>query len=357
MHRSKEFDSIIGSQNPSAAVIASLETPGGMEVFREGLQQIAFTYGILSPGDIPVSGGQWEEDARERLDILTDPRHPDRLKDYGSMILGIACEYNDLWNTAHTDKLTGLPNLRWWLKDLEYGHRWVNEHYRKYAGRLHEAPDERALMLAYVDVDCFKPINDSLGHLMGNEVLVRIAKLLRSQVRKADHNSALADFVARLGGDEFGVLMRLHLPHSDRVGGDRRGQNSIHMHKAANGIAERLTEAIEAKVELFKQELAKGRVEKEKRVIESLGVSMGFVLLELGETKDEFTGRADKAMYEIKAIRKARQAQQDRRQFTMRHLEVLSTAAKILEGNPRHSRLSEDLRVLTGDKAGEWFGD
>ncbi len=55
-------------------------------------------------------------------------------------------------------------------------------------------------VLCYLDLDQFKVINDTCGHLAGDELLKQLGKLLRGQIRKND-------LLARLGGDEFGILM------------------------------------------------------------------------------------------------------------------------------------------------------
>lgn len=91
---------------------------------------------------------------------------------------------------ARTDPLTGLSNLRGLYETAE------NELERQ---RRHG----HAISVAYLDIDGFKRINDALGHLGADEVLVRFADALRSSSRRTD-------FVARLGGDEFGIL----LPHT-----------------------------------------------------------------------------------------------------------------------------------------------
>ena len=57
----------------------------------------------------------------------------------------------------------------------------------------------RPLMVAYVDLDRFKAINDKLGHDMGDAVLVEVASRLTVSVRPGDT-------VARIGGDEFVIL-------------------------------------------------------------------------------------------------------------------------------------------------------
>jgi diguanylate cyclase (GGDEF)-like protein len=96
---------------------------------------------------------------------------------------------------ARTDMLTGLPNARAFLERLN--------------GEL--ARSQRAqqpIWLGYVDLDNFKQVNDRFGHEAGDQVLVRIADLFRSAVRKSD-------FAARLAGDEFALLfidVRSELP-------------------------------------------------------------------------------------------------------------------------------------------------
>jgi diguanylate cyclase (GGDEF)-like protein len=86
------------------------------------------------------------------------------------------------------DALTGLPN-RVYLRDrLE-----------RAIARVRRDP-ERNFALLYIDVDRFKQINDSLGHLAGDQVLKEVARRLDSVVRDPD-------VVARLSGDEFAVLL------------------------------------------------------------------------------------------------------------------------------------------------------
>ncbi|CAH0170463.1 bifunctional diguanylate cyclase/phosphodiesterase [Pseudomonas mediterranea] len=84
------------------------------------------------------------------------------------------------------DALTGLPNRNKLARHLE----------EALAAREHSAP----LTLLMVDLDNFKPINDSLGHPAGDAVLLEVAQRLRDSTREQD-------LVARLGGDEFVVVL------------------------------------------------------------------------------------------------------------------------------------------------------
>lgn len=92
-----------------------------------------------------------------------------------------------LENLSITDELTGLFNRRGFTDALE----------RVLAScRRHGEPG----LLIMVDLDRFKAINDTYGHLAGDSVLKGAAELLRGTLRKSD-------IVARLGGDEFALLL------------------------------------------------------------------------------------------------------------------------------------------------------
>jgi diguanylate cyclase (GGDEF)-like protein len=88
---------------------------------------------------------------------------------------------------AHSDHLTGLPNRR------SYEERLVQA-----VGRSRR--NGMALALAYLDVDNFKQINDTLGHAVGDAVLSAVARRLSGAVR-------VTDTVARLAGDEFVIVL------------------------------------------------------------------------------------------------------------------------------------------------------
>ncbi len=109
-------------------------------------------------------------------------------------ILGITRDISDhkemelrLTELAHTDSLTGLPNRRLFFDRLEERLRLARR-------------QEQPLALLFLDLDGFKVINDSHGHLVGDEVLRAVADRLATVVRESDS-------LARVAGDEFTVLL------------------------------------------------------------------------------------------------------------------------------------------------------
>ena len=88
---------------------------------------------------------------------------------------------------AHTDPLTGLPNRRSFFAELE-------------RGIAAAGPAEACLAIGLIDLDGFKPVNDTLGHQAGDAVLCEVGRRLRDAVGEAGA-------VARLGGDEFGLIL------------------------------------------------------------------------------------------------------------------------------------------------------
>jgi diguanylate cyclase (GGDEF)-like protein len=123
----------------------------------------------------------------------------------GSSVLSIAAARNRARRDAHELELTNkIAQLA--ATDGLTGcavHRVFHQRLREEVSRA--ARHERPLSLAMIDVDEFKRINDSYGHLIGDHVLAGIGVGLRSRSRSTD-------LVARLGGDEFAILMPETLP-------------------------------------------------------------------------------------------------------------------------------------------------
>lgn len=92
-----------------------------------------------------------------------------------------------LWQRANFDPLTGLANRTRFEDRLTQILNQVARH-------------EHAFAVCYLDLDRFKPVNDTLGHAAGDAVLRQAAQRMRAVVRKDDT-------LARIGGDEFALLM------------------------------------------------------------------------------------------------------------------------------------------------------
>ena len=105
-----------------------------------------------------------------------------------------------LQHLAEHDSLTGLYNRQFFMDELE---RVVGRSVRK-RGDIQHA-------LLYIDLDNFKFVNDTLGHLAGDKVLIEVTQMLRKRLRKSD-------LLARLGGDEFAVLLYdVDLPQANQA--------------------------------------------------------------------------------------------------------------------------------------------
>jgi len=92
-----------------------------------------------------------------------------------------------LFDQAHHDALTGLPNRVLFNDRLEHGIEQAKRH-------------KTEIALFFIDLDHFKQINDSLGHQVGDKMLVAVTERLKAKIRKEDT-------LARLGGDEFTIII------------------------------------------------------------------------------------------------------------------------------------------------------
>jgi len=144
--------------------------------------------------DIPVIfiTGNDETKAEEKglingaVDYITKPIRPVIVKARINTHLTLKYQRDALLYQASHDQLTGLYNR----------HHLAQEGNRKYAKALRQQEEFCAMI---VDIDHFKNVNDTYGHLIGDEILKEVASIL-------DKNKRIEDFTARYGGEEFVVL-------------------------------------------------------------------------------------------------------------------------------------------------------
>ncbi len=153
---------------------------------------------------------------------------------------------------AMHDPLTGLPNRESYQQRLEQEVQRLD----RYGGKL---------SLIVCDVDLFKRINDSYGHLAGDKVLTIIARSLQKKLR-------VSDFIARFGGEEFVILMP--------------GTSA----EDALIAAEKLRKTIELSPFNFKKEPVQ------------ITISFGISQFSKDESPEEVFARADKALYKAKEL-------------------------------------------------------
>jgi diguanylate cyclase (GGDEF)-like protein len=161
-----------------------------------------------------------------------------------------ALQYEDLFEMANNDSLTGLANRRVFedrIDSILVGSRRHN----------------RPVSLAIMDLDYFKQVNDTYGHGEGDRVLRRVAHIMRKTVRSTD-------LLARMGGDEF-ILV---LPDTPL--------------ESARYLAERLCRAVHK----LAIEVPGGK---------KLGVSIGLIQYQPGMSKEHLLVRADEILYRAKS--------------------------------------------------------
>lgn len=168
-----------------------------------------------------------------------------------------ALDYEDLFERASNDPLTGLANRRAFDERIH----GMMDSARRY---------KNALTMLSMDLDKFKDINDNLGHLAGDKVLKSIAAVLQNAVRSSD-------LLVRMGGDEF-ILV---LDNTDKCN--------------ARILAERLVRSID-ELDI--------RADDETK----LGISIGLAQLEEGENLQAWLERADDILYHAKSEGRSRVA-------------------------------------------------
>lgn len=196
---------------------------------------------------------RWVHVAVRRVDGITfGTRYlctvADRTDDRASM--------NEMRRRAEHDQLTGLKVRSVGLIALE-----------RMCAQLADGPDSAkgVAALVFCDLDNFKSVNDTAGHMAGDQVLVAIAQLL---VRHVDD----CDVVCRWGGDEFGVIL------------------SRHSRQSVVDVAYELVDAVRA--------VAAGAAEDDP--IRLLGISVGIAVFEGATDPHDIVLAADAALYRSK---------------------------------------------------------
>ncbi|MCI0917773.1 diguanylate cyclase [Pseudomonas stutzeri] len=188
--------------------------------------------------------GEHEQQLAERLSTLVG-----RVASLEQAATGMREHLEEQRQKALRDPLTALPNRSAWNERLE-----LEVARQRYGGLL---------LLAVLDIDHFKRINDSFGHLAGDRVLKIIANELSKRLRKTD-------FIARFGGEEFVLL----LPETPLEAGQR------------------LLDSLRAGVESCPFHFKGARIE--------VTLSAGIASFAAQETAEQVFERADRALYRAK---------------------------------------------------------
>lgn len=204
-----------------------------------------FTVPILVSSVAPAALSAWREHAGRLL--IGQRLVLERSARYVELALVRSAEHQRLRHLAGHDALTGVANR------TQFRHRLASA----------LGMGERNIALAFCDLDGFKPVNDTWGHVAGDAVLIEVAARLREHVRAGDE-------LARVGGDEFTVLLR-----------------NVGDAAAAAEVANRLLGAVSKPFEISGNEVR-------------LGMSVGVALSRPEDTADDLVARADSALYEVK---------------------------------------------------------
>jgi diguanylate cyclase (GGDEF)-like protein/PAS domain S-box-containing protein len=206
------------------------------------------------------------------------------IRDPAGVPIHFVCQFQDITRRKQTeerlvhdvfhDALTGLPNRSLFMDRLGL------------ALERSKRRREQVFAVLFLDLDSFKTVNDSLGHMIGDQLLIEVARRLKACLRTTDT-------VARLGGDEFTILLE-----------------DLNVESEALRIVDR-----------FQRELARAF----KFGIHDLSItaSIGVVSNCAGyETAEEILRDADAAMYRAKSMGKAGYEVVDRNQHSRASLEV-----------------------------------
>lgn len=198
------------------------------------LEQLGYLIGTLVSGSVLI----WL--------LIGETRHVRRL------LAEATTARNRIWHLAHHDPLTDLPN------------RWLFNDRLDQALRRGQRQGEM-VALHYFDLDDFKAVNDSFGHVTGDRLLVAVAQRLAACVRDSDT-------LARIGGDEFAIV-----------------QSDVAGRAGAEMLAERLLAALDGPLAIDGQAL---------RISASIGIGL---FPDHAMSPEQLHQTADQALYRAKA--------------------------------------------------------
>lgn len=191
------------------------------------------------------------------------PFASDELEELDQFI-GILQDHLNLVRYAETDTLTGMLNRKTFDENLDRVLASVHEYEPEPAPedgeQRHLPPEPGMIWLAVMDIDHFKQINDNFGHIIGDEVLILLAQLMRDSFR-------LHDQLFRFGGEEFVAVIR-------------------------TGSAEDTARVLER----FRERIA----EHAFPLVGQVTISIGYTLVDPMDTPTELVARADSALYYAK---------------------------------------------------------
>jgi diguanylate cyclase (GGDEF)-like protein len=265
------------------AVLLDVMMPGMSGI--ETLRRLRESHSVSELPVIMVTANDRSEDVVDALDLGAND-YVTKPIDFPVVLARIRTQVT----ARRADPLTGLPNRVLFMDRLD-----------RLMTRA-RTPGGASFAVLFLDIDRFKIVNDSMGHLAGDELLIGIARRLEQTLRSTDTVSRFTGeyTLARLGGDEFTILL-----------------DGVCTPEDAEAVAQRLLSAVAQPFHLQGRDIF-------------TSVSIGIVLSDARyQQADDMVRDADTAMYRAKALGKAR-------------AEIFDTS--MLEAVEQRLQLESDLR-------------